>query len=137
MPKNKGGKNHRKGKSMGGGFRRELITKEDGQEYASVTKIFGNGHVECTCHDNIVRLGTIRGKMRNRVWISLGDVVLCGLRDFQDEKVDIIHKYNSDEIHQLQNLSEIPRSATTTIAADVKDISGQQDDGEEIDFSAI
>lgn len=136
MPKNKGkgGKTHRKAKSATGGlFRRELLMKEDGQEYAVVTKILGNGHVECSCHDNIVRLGTIRGKMRNRVWITLGDTVLCGLRDFQDTKVDIIHKYNSDEIRQLQNLSEIPLGNP-----DNPDHPDHPEDIEgEIDFSTI
>jgi translation initiation factor 1A len=77
--------------------------------------------------------------MRNRVWISRGDIVLCGLRDFQDDKVDIIHKYNSDEIHQLQNLCEIPKNiatTTSTTSTDIKDINGQ-DDGEDIDFTTI
>lgn len=27
--------------------------------------------------------------------ISQGDIVLVGLRDFQDDKADIIHKYNA------------------------------------------
>lgn len=109
--KGKGGKGHRRAKSAGGGgFRRELLLKEDGQEYAIVSKILGNGHVECKCMDDIVRRGNIRGKMRHRVWITLGDIVLCGLRDFQDDIVDIIHKYNADEISQLTNLSELSGS---------------------------
>lgn len=27
-----------------------------------------------------------------QVWVSAGDIVLVGLRDFQDDKCDIIHK---------------------------------------------
>lgn len=109
MTKNTGGKNFRKSKNHNGGsFRREIIFKEFGQEYAIITKMLGNGHCECKCYDDVVRLGNIRGKLRKRVWLSVGDVVLCGLREYQDEKVDIIHKYNADEVLNLKTMGEIP-----------------------------
>jgi len=109
MTKNAGGKGHRKTKNQNGGlFRREIIFKEYGQEYALITKMLGNGHCECKCYDDVVRLGNIRGKLRKRVWLSVGDVVLCGLREYQDEKVDIIHKYTADEVVNLKTMGEIP-----------------------------
>lgn len=128
MPKNsKGGKGHRKAKAGGNAYRRTLLFKEDGQEYAEITNMFGNGHVECTCVDNVVRLGCIRGKMKNRIWINKGDLVLCGLRDFQDTKADIIHKYNPDEIRQLKSLGEIPEKMATVIENTSADISTLQE----------
>jgi translation initiation factor 1A len=36
------------------------------------------------------------------------DIVLLGLRDFQDGKADVIHKYNADEVHELKRLGELP-----------------------------
>ena len=50
-------------------------------------RMLGNGRCECFCFDGTTRLGHIRGKMRKKVWVSAGDIVLCGLRDYQDEKV--------------------------------------------------
>lgn len=108
MTKNPGGKGHRKSKHHGGTFRREILFKDYGQEYAQITKMLGNGHCECQCYDDVIRLGNIRGKMRKRVWISVGDVVLCGLREYQDDKVDIIHKYTAEEVHNLKAMGEIP-----------------------------
>jgi len=35
----------------------------------------------------------------------MGDVVLLSLRDFQDEKADVMHKYNNDEIRDLKKMS--------------------------------
>jgi len=32
-----------------------------------------------------------------QVWINQGDIILVGLRDFQDNKADIILKYNVEE----------------------------------------
>lgn len=108
MTKNTGGKNFRKAKHHTGVSRREIIFKEFGQEYAVITKMLGDGRCECRCFDDVVRLGNIRGKMRRRVWLNVGDTVLCGLREYQDEKVDIIHKYTEDEVHNLKMMGEIP-----------------------------
>jgi translation initiation factor 1A len=41
--------------------------------------------------ERVTRLGHICGKMQKKVWITAGDIVLVGKRDFQDEKVDIVH----------------------------------------------
>ena len=48
MPKNKGkgGKNRRRGKNENELDKRELIFKEDGQEYAQVVRMLGNGRLE-------------------------------------------------------------------------------------------
>ena len=88
MPKNKGagGKGFKRRANTGSTFRRNIIFKEDGQEYAQVEKMLGCGNVECRCFDNVTRLGKIRGKMLKRVWINKDDIVLVGLRDFEDDK---------------------------------------------------
>lgn len=48
--------------------------------------MLGNGRAECYCYDGVTRLGHIRGKMRKKVWVSAGDIVLVGKRDYQDDK---------------------------------------------------
>jgi translation initiation factor 1A len=55
--------------------------------YAQVQKLLGNCRIEATCFDGKTRLCHIRGKMRNKVWIATGDIILIGLRDYQDDKV--------------------------------------------------
>jgi translation initiation factor 1A len=69
MPKNKGkgGKNRRRGKNENESEKRELLFKEDEQEYAQVTKMLGNGRLEATCFDGVKRLCHIRGKLRKKV----------------------------------------------------------------------
>jgi len=103
MPKNKGkgGKNRRRGKNQGE-IKRELITKGNGQEYAQVIRMLGNGRLEAYCFDGKKRLCHIRGKMRKRVWVNQGDIILVGLRDFQDGKADVVLKYNADEARALK-----------------------------------
>lgn len=84
--KGKGGKSKRRGPKaevLAG----ELIMKEDGQEYAQVSRMLGSGRVEAQCFDGKTRLCHIRGKMRKKIWIAQGDIVLLGLREFEDTKV--------------------------------------------------
>ena len=113
MPKNKGkgGKNRRRGKNENDYEKRELVFKEDGQEYGQVVKMLGTGHVEALCFDGVTRVCHIRGKMRKKVWINQSDIVLIGLRDYQDGKGDVILKYTPDEARNLKAYGELPDHA--------------------------
>ena len=70
--------------------------------------MLGNGRVEAFCMDGVKRMCTIRGSMKNRVWINSGDIVLIGLRDFGVDKGDVILKYYDEEAKELKELGEIP-----------------------------
>lgn len=153
----KGGKNRRRGKNENEAEKRELIFKEDGQEYAQVTKMLGNGRLEAMCFDGIKRLCHIRGKLRKKVspfsmsllpclilifiqvWINQGDIILVGLRDYQDAKADVILKYNADEARNLKTYGEIPDSVKVTDTVNFvddgldDDIEFGDDSGEEDD----
>ncbi|KAL0489651.1 translation initiation factor 1A [Acrasis kona] len=112
---NKGGKTRKRGKnSTEGAFKRELVLKEEGQEYGVVTKMLGNGRLEAFCYDGKTRQAHIRGNMRKKVWVNQSDTILISLRDYQDDKADVIHKYNPDEARQLKKMGELPDSAQIT-----------------------
>jgi len=113
MPKNKGkgGKNRRRGKNENDNEKRELIFKEEGQEYATVVKMLGNGRLEAKCFDGPSRLCHIRGKLRKKVWINQGDIILLSLREYQDGKGDVLMKYSADEARSLKAYGELPESA--------------------------
>jgi translation initiation factor 1A len=112
MPKNKGkgGKNRRRGKNENEGLKRELVFREDGQEYAQVIKMLGNGRLEAMCFDGVKRLCHIRGKLRKKVWINQSDIILVGLRDYQDARADVILKYSADEARNLKSYGEFPET---------------------------
>ena len=86
--------------------KRDMPLREDGQVYASVTKMLGNGRLMAVCGDGVERLCTIRGSMRKREWVQVGDTVLVALRDFQDHKADVVHRYQDAEVHRLRKLGE-------------------------------
>lgn len=73
--------------------------------------MLGNGRLEALCFDGEKRLAHIRGKLRKKVWINQGDIILLSLRDYQDEKGDVILKYSADEARSLKAYGELPESA--------------------------
>lgn len=75
--KGKGGKNRRRGKNTNDEEKRELVLKEEGQEYSQVVRMLGNGRLEAKCFDGKTRLGKIRGNMRKKIWINQVGVVPC------------------------------------------------------------
>merc|ERR1711898_78972 len=75
------------------------------------------------------------GKSRRRVWISQGDIVLVGLRDFQDEKADVILKYSADEARNLKAYGELPETAKINESSEAVEFG--DDDDVEFDFDEI
>mmetsp|Transcript_16143 Transcript_16143/g.31020 ORF Transcript_16143/g.31020 Transcript_16143/m.31020 type:complete len:140 (+) Transcript_16143:90-509(+) len=136
MPKNKGkgGKNRRRGKNENE-EKRELVFKEHGQEYAQVLRMLGNGRLEAQCVDGVKRLCHIRGKMRKKVWVNTGDIILVGLREYQDEKADVIQKFMADEARSLKAYGELPES----IRVNETDTFGEEDgeNDEYFDFDDV
>ena len=135
MPKNKGkgGKNRRRGKNENEGLKRELVFREDGQEYAQVTKMLGNGRLEAMCFDGQKRLCHIRGKLRKKVWINQSDIILVGLRDYQDAKADVILKYSADEARNLKSYGEFPDSVKISDAV----VFGEEGIDDDIEFDDV
>ena len=119
----KGGKGARKkaSKNVDGGHKL-LEFKEDDQEYAYISKTFGSCRFECICQDGKTRIGTLRGGMRKRVWLKIGDWVLVSLRDFQDSKCDILNKYSDSDVTQLKNLGDIVGDVETDITLGEDDL---------------
>ena len=110
MPRGRRG--GRRGKKKGGyGNKREIVYKEEGQEYGQVSKLLGSGRMEISCFDGKIRLCKIRGKFKRRVWSNVGDIVLISIREFEEEKGDIIHVYYADEARILKQMGEIPSTA--------------------------
>lgn len=80
--------------------------------------------------DGQKRLCHIRGKMRKKVWVNVGDIVLLGLRDYQDDKADVILKYMADEARNLKAYGELPDN----IRVNDTDTFGDEEGGENDDY---
>jgi len=66
-------------------------------------KLLGFDRIMVKCQDGHERLCRIRGKMKRRVWIREGDVVLVSPWDFQtDTRGDVIWRYTKGQADWLR-----------------------------------
>ncbi len=82
---------------------KELVLPEQGELLGRVQKISGGNQVLVQCTDGQVRLCRIRGKMKRRMWIREGDIVLVSPWDFDPKRADIVWRYIKDHADWLEN----------------------------------
>jgi len=78
--------------------------------FAYVIKLLGNCRALVLCDNGNEAIGVIRGSMRRfnkRVLIETGDIIAVSTRDYQNNKVDIVHKYNMEQCKILINNKDI------------------------------
>jgi translation initiation factor 1A len=67
-------------------------------------KMLGGERVLVKCQDGKERLCRIRGKLKRRVWVREGDIVLVSPWDFQsDKRGDIFWRYRKNQNEWLRN----------------------------------
>jgi len=122
MPKKNagGGKKYKKAKNHVVVTEAPLELKTDDQSYACITKLLGHGRVYCNVYSVELiegspsfkaneRLGIIRGAMRKKKqWVKNGDIVIVSIRDYQDDKVDILYVYSHDNAKKLMKKNQLP-----------------------------
>lgn len=70
--------------------------------FGIVEHMLGANRVEVRSIDGKTRMGRIPGKMKKRVWLRAGDVVVLVLWAFQDDKADIVWRYQGTQVEWLK-----------------------------------
>lgn len=109
--KGKGGKRIRRGKKSTGldETDSQVPFKNDQQEYAQVTKLLGNMMLlgRILGDNNKEKICVIPGKFKKKIWIGKDDIILVSIRDFQEDKCDVVYKYSPNEARKLIKYGEI------------------------------
>lgn len=151
MPKNiKGGNKAKKGKNSSlREFTRRLELPDDSgyQFYGLVLKHYGattdimffdtRKSKDKEASGKLTKsIGYVRGSIKKRCRPKINDIVIIAVRDYQDNKVDIIHKYNEDEMKELKKNNYLDDAFLSLIKAndagvEIKDKSDIPDTEEE------
>jgi len=82
---------------------KDMLLPEQGEMLGRVVKLLGSDHLMVNCTDGKIRLGRIRGRLKRRIWIREGDVVLLAPWDFKsNEKCDILWRYTIAQVDWLR-----------------------------------
>ena len=115
MPKNtKGGKGHKRGAKTKQPFNKAKFRgmSEDGELFAKVISVHGNGMADVLCNDGVTRLLIIRRRFKGRNKrdnnIAVDVMVLVGLRmwsvvaEKKKQKVDLLYVYSKGDMDTLK-----------------------------------
>lgn len=76
---------------------------KQGEILGLAVQMLGAGRIRVECEDGLTRICRIPGKMKKRVWIKLGDLVMVEPWKVQsEERADIIWRYTSTQTKWLR-----------------------------------
>jgi translation initiation factor 1A len=81
-----------------------------GEIFGIADQLLGASRIKVMCADGKSRLGRIPGKLKKRMWIREGDLLVVKPWDFQDAKCNILHRYTKTEASYLSRRGAIPKT---------------------------
>lgn len=82
---------------------KDMVLPVAGDVLGIATRLLGFDRVLMKCQDGHERLCRVHGKMKRRVWIRIGGVVLVSPWDFQSHKRgDVIWRYKKSQAEWLR-----------------------------------
>lgn len=78
--------------------------------FAIADTLMGASRIKVVCADGQSRMGRIPGKLKRRMWMRPGDLLIVKPWDFQDEKCDILYRYTRTQSVNLSKRNLIPES---------------------------
>ena len=84
----------------------KLPNKRIREQFAQAELMLGSNHIRVRCSDGVTRLGRIKGKIKKRVWIREGDILIVKVKK-STEEVFLLKNENGDteESIYVRNLS--------------------------------
>ena len=81
-----------------------MLLSSENDVLGTTVKILGSERILVKCQDGKERLCRIRGKLKRRVWVREGDIVLVSPWDFQsDTRGDTFWRYRKNQSDWLRN----------------------------------
>jgi translation initiation factor 1A len=93
----------------GEGVGRLPLPRHDrGEIYAIANQLLGAARIRVTCEDGVSRMGRITGKLKKKMWIREGDLLIVRPWGFQEGKGDILFRYSRTQANYLSRRHLLP-----------------------------
>jgi translation initiation factor 1A len=115
MPAGEGrGPRGREGRMLGrpseeGYVRVKLPDQKKGELFGIADSLQGGSRLKVNCEDGKSRMARIPGKLKRRMWIREGDLVIIRPWDFQNDKCDVVFRYTKTQASYLSRRGMIPK----------------------------
>jgi translation initiation factor 1A len=91
-------------------IRLPLPRRARGEIFGVASQLLGAARIRVMCEDNISRMGRITGKMKKKMWIREGDLLILRPWGFQEGKADILFRYSRTQATYLARRNLLPAS---------------------------
>ena len=87
-----------------------LPRRERGEIFGVASQLLGAARIRVMCEDSLSRMGRITGKMKKKMWIREGDLLIIRPWGFQEGKADILFRYSRTQSTYLARRNLLPAS---------------------------
>jgi translation initiation factor 1A len=87
-----------------------LPRRERGEIFGVANQLLGAARIRVMCEDSVPRMGRITGKMKKKMWIREGDLLVVRPWGFQEGKADILFRYSRTQATYLARRNLLPAS---------------------------
>lgn len=87
-----------------------LPRRSRGEVFGIASQLLGAARIRVMCEDNTSRMGRITGKMKKKMWIREGDLLILRPWGFQEGKADILFRYSRTQSQYLARRNILPSS---------------------------
>jgi translation initiation factor 1A len=87
-----------------------LPRRDRGEVFGIASQLLGAARIRVMCEDNVSRMGRITGKMKKKMWIREGDLLVVRPWGFQEGKADILFRYSRTQSQYLARRNLLPTS---------------------------
>ena len=85
-----------------------LPRRDRGETFAIARQLLGAARIRVMCEDSVPRMGRITGKMKKKMWIREGDLLVVRPWGFQEGKADILFRYSRTQSQYLSRRKLLP-----------------------------
>lgn len=87
-----------------------LPRRSRGEVFGIASQLLGAARIRVLCEDSESRMGRITGKMKKKMWIREGDLLIVRPWGFQAGKADILFRYSRTQSQYLSRRNLLPAS---------------------------
>jgi len=87
-----------------------LPRRNRGEVFGVASQLLGAARIRVVCEDGSSRMGRITGKMKKKMWIREGDLLILRPWGFQEGKADILFRYSRTQAQYLARRNILPAS---------------------------
>lgn len=95
-----------------------LPRRDRGEIFGVASQLMGAARIRVMCEDGIPRMGRITGKMKKKMWVREGDLLILRPWGFQEGKCDILFRYSRTQATYLARRDLLPASVNVFGEAD-------------------